>query len=106
MLGVNGNEAGQLQEVRDQEFTEDQVVVDGKRFIDCTFSDCEVVFKGGHFTLENCDLHGLRFQLEGAALRTLKLLSVIYNASLGAGGKEYVEMMFDIIREGPPEGWD
>jgi hypothetical protein len=85
------------EDVRDREFSGEQVVLDGKHFEDCTFDTCQLVYRGG--TPPNfvrCDFAAPRFVFQDAAQSTVQLMSAIYNGI----DERIIEKTFDEIRKG------
>jgi hypothetical protein len=62
-----------LSEVRGRDFVAATVRVDGRRFVDCRFEACRLIYGGGEAALETCTLIGCSWQLEGAAATTVRL---------------------------------
>ena len=95
------DETSQRQEVQDQNFVGERIVVDEKHFIDCAFDSCTLVYRGGvppHFV--RCDFAAPRFAFEGAAQNTVQLMSAIYNGI----DERIIEKTFDEIRKGFGDG--
>ncbi|WP_263786228.1 DUF5067 domain-containing protein [Salinibacter grassmerensis] len=85
------------EDVVGQSFASERVVLDGKRFEDCTFDTCTLVYGGGsppHFV--RCDFAAPRFVFEDAAQNTIQLMSAIYDGI----DERIIEKTFDEIRKG------
>jgi hypothetical protein len=64
-----------LEHVRDKVFLNERVEVDGKRFTNCTFNGCELIYAGGDVEFgPRCRVENCRPQFTGAARRTVLLL--------------------------------
>jgi len=77
-------------------------VLDGKEHRACEFRNCTLIYRGGQFSLIQCQLSGNTFQFEGAAWNTLDFLRCIYNNY--PDGPETLETILDAIvrrRPGP-----
>jgi hypothetical protein len=55
----------------------DQVSLDNVRFLDCTFDECDFLFSGGPFLMENCQHRNCNFEIQGAAGIALQSLSLM-----------------------------
>src|SRR5271157_2766741 len=56
-------------------FQNGTIELDGKAFRDYTFSNCEIVYKGGPFELlGTIRFENVKWTFDGAALRTIRLL--------------------------------
>jgi hypothetical protein len=84
-----------------EHFTGD-VVLDGNEYVDCSFTDARLIFRGGAIpSLVRPKLHNIGFEFEGPADRTIGFLSGMYQG----GFAQIIEMFFEYIRTGkPPEG--
>lgn len=81
----------------DQTFRNERVDLTGSRFHNCTFENCELVYRGDPSpTFTDNQFIDSTFVFKDAAIRTLYFLSNIYHA--GKGGEEIVEQTFDDIR--------
>jgi hypothetical protein len=97
MTDRNGSSEPDRTHVLNQHFTEERVVLDGKHFEDCTFENCDLVYRGGvppNFI--RSDFAAPRFVFEEAAQSTVQFMSAIYN---GIDGR-IIEKTFDEIRAG------
>ena len=78
-------------------FRDQRVELSGNRFHDCTFENCELVYRGDPSpTFQDNEFIDSTFVFKDAAIRTLYFLSNIYHS--GEGGKEIVEQTFEDIR--------
>jgi hypothetical protein len=88
-------------EFRDQDFTGQEVTLDGNTFTGCTFRNCRVVFKA----IAPCQMSACHFKeniewaLEGPAALTIDVLTSLYHG-MGEGGRQLVERTFDNMRRG------
>ncbi len=85
---------------RGQTFTGATVVLDNSDFEDCTFRNCELLYRAtpGPIRMVGCGLHDCSWRFEGAALATLQFLSAIY--SMGGDAHKFIEATFDQVRKG------
>ncbi|MBA7716559.1 hypothetical protein ES703_125633 [subsurface metagenome] len=87
-----------LKTIKGESFGVQRIVVDGKRFVNCTFRKTELVFRGetsGGF--EGCSLEYIGLTFDGPAANTAKLLAGLYTV---AALRPLVENTFKAIREG------
>lgn len=97
MTNGNGERSSDREDVQEQNFVGDRVLIDGKHFTDCAFDSCTLVYQGGvppHFV--RCNFAAPRFVFEGAAQNTVQLMSAIYNGI----DERIIEKTFDEIRKG------
>jgi hypothetical protein len=67
-----------LEHVRDRNFRNEQVEIDGRRFTSCTFAGCDLVYSGGDVEFgPGCSVENCRPQFVGPARRTVLLLSTL-----------------------------
>lgn len=86
-----------LTPVVNESFGVEQVILDGKHFISCTFKGTELIFNGSTgFSFERCRFvsHHLRFQ--GAAGTTLTMLAAMYQEQ---GFKKCIDYTLNQVRE-------
>jgi hypothetical protein len=82
-------------------FGREDVLLDGRTFINCTFNESRLVFRGeAPSRLINNTLIDVNWKLEGPAAATLELLSTLYVQ--GPELQAAVEQVFDKVRRGPP----
>ena len=88
-------------EFRDQDFTGQEVTLDGNTFTGCTFRNCRVVSKAlAPSKLSACHFkENIQWTLDGPAALTIDFLTNIYHG-MGEGGRQLVERTFDNIRRG------
>ena len=85
---------------QDATFTNQRVVLDGNDYVNCRFTNCELVFRGtdtvsmNGVTADNC-----RWTFDGAAGLTLKFLSALYHG----GFSEMIDLTIQNIRQGSPQ---
>ena len=53
--------------VRDQTFDGAQVALDGNRFENCAFKNCDIIYRGGPAETSSCYFEDVRWIFEGAA---------------------------------------
>lgn len=97
MMEQNDPGASDRTQILNQHFTGERVVLDGKHFEDCTFENCDLVYRGGvppNFI--RSDFAAPRFVFEGAAQSTVQFMSAIYNGI----DERIIEKTFDEIRSG------
>ena len=84
--------------VSGRRFQNKRVVLADRRYENCTFIHCELVFDGDRPpTFKDNRFIDTVFVFTGSATRTLYLLSNIYHA--GDGGREVIDQTFSAIRE-------
>lgn len=72
-----------METVQKQTFKNQEVVVDNKRYEDCTFSNCKLVYQGGALPVfARCEFPGTGIQLDGPAQQTVKYLRTAYKAGM------------------------
>jgi hypothetical protein len=79
-------------------FFSERVVIDGNEYHGCTFSRCQLVYRGEEtFVLVDCLIQNPQWVVEGPAAHTLKFLTMAYH-KLGEPGVQLVEDTFNNIR--------
>lgn len=79
-------------------FRNQRVELTGSRFHDCTFENCELVYRGDPSpTFKDNEFIDSTFVFKDAAIRTLYFLENLYHS--GKGGREIVEQTFEDIRK-------
>lgn len=69
-------------------FTQENISLDGMSFADCEFRKCKLIYSGGEPpSFEDCRFDHCEWRFEGAAVRTLEHLKVVW----GAGAKPVVQ---------------
>ncbi len=89
-------------------FSNETVVLDGNEYLDCTFTNCDIVYRGtAAVSLDGVTTDNCRWTFEGSAGMTVKFLTALYQG----GFSEMVDMTIDNIRRGshqqlgaPPAG--
>ena len=66
-----------MDEIRDQTFKEEVVVLDGRSFNNCHLIDCELRYSGGEFVLADTSMVGCKWTFGKAAQRTLTLMRTL-----------------------------
>jgi hypothetical protein len=88
---------------QDKTFTGERVELKGNGFHGCTFSNCELVYRGESSpNFQDNNLVDSVFVFTDAAICTLYFLSNVYHA--GRGGREVVEKTFEDIRHSAIHG--
>lgn len=49
-----------MRKIKYRQYKGSSVVLDGKHFVSCTFTDCTYVWNGGEWMAENCRIKGAR----------------------------------------------
>lgn len=84
-----------------KEFTGMEEAVDFNQYIDCTFTRCRIIYRGGALPkFENCKITECQWSLEDAGHRTLNYLGMLYH-NMGSMGQELIEMVFNTIKTNP-----
>lgn len=82
-----------------QEFSNEEVRLDGNEFVECHFDHCTMTYAGGLLPdIINCSFKNPKWSLVEAASNTLELLSLFYHSM--EGGKQLIENTFNYIRRG------
>lgn len=63
--------------IYDETFVDDTIVLDGKKFVNCTFIRCLLIFAGGHFEWTNPKRVDCRWKMAGDALETTRFIEMI-----------------------------
>jgi hypothetical protein len=58
-------------------FENTTVELDENCFVDCTFQDCVLEYRGGRLSFESCRITGCRYLFLDAALRTVEYLQAL-----------------------------
>ncbi|MEF8796295.1 MAG: hypothetical protein V5A48_07580 [Salinivenus sp.] len=97
MTAQNGQDDPTREQIINQRFLGERIVLDGKHFEDCRFENCDLVYKGGvppNFV--RSEFAAPRFVFEDAAQSTVQFMSAIYNGI----DERIIEKTFDEIRAG------
>jgi hypothetical protein len=79
-------------------FFGERVVIDGNEYHGCTFSRCQLVYRGEEaFVIVDCLFQNPQWILDGPAANTLKFLMAAYH-KMGEQGTRLVEETFNNIR--------
>jgi hypothetical protein len=87
-----------MAKIENRTYSKEAVNLDGNEFVNCTFNDCTLVYRGGPLprfagnSIERCV-----WNFSDAAELTLRFIAGLYQA--GEGGKDVVEKIFDQIRQ-------
>lgn len=84
----------QLEEHHGEKIEDQTIVLDGKHYTNCTFINCELVFRGGPTVFEGNDLEETSFSFDGAAARTIRFLRGLNQT----GGEPAVNDVIEVIR--------
>jgi len=89
--------------INNKTFNKEHIIIDNKRFENCTFNECDFVYRGaptGFFS--NCNFNTIKsWEFEGEAKNTLEFIAMTYHG-IGEGGKKMMENLFQSIRTLPP----
>ena len=87
-----------LRTIKGESFGAQHVYVDGKRFVNCTFENTKLVFRGEAGSgLEGCSFTNSGFVFEGPAERTAEILASLYAVP---GFRPLIENTFEAIKKG------
>ena len=88
-------------EFRDQDFTGQEITLDGNTFTGCTFRNCRVVFRAtAPCTLTaNSFKENINWTFDGPAALTVQFMTALYHG-MGKGGRELIEQTFKNIQGG------
>jgi hypothetical protein len=89
-------------------FTNETVVLDGNEYVNCTFTNCEIIFRGTNgVSLQGIAFNNCQWTFEGPAGLTIDFMTALYQA----GVTDMLDQTFENIRRGshrqagaPPEG--
>lgn len=86
-----------LRTIEGESFGVQRIIVDGKRFANCTFRKTELVFRGeSSSVLENCTLIKPSLTLDGPAATTVRILRSLYKVPQL---QPFIENTFTAIKE-------
>ena len=78
-------------------FTNQSVVLDGNDYRTCTFTNCELVFRGtASVSLHEVTANDCRWTFAGAAGMTIKFMTALYQG----GFSDMIDLTFENIRRG------
>ena len=67
-----------MADFKKQDFTGQEVVLDGNNYDECNFTNAKMIYKGGEMpNLRRCNFSGGAFTMDGAAGRTLVFLQAL-----------------------------
>ncbi len=85
-----------------QTFQDTTEILDGNQYIECTFNNCQIIYRGGAIpSIQGCQFNDCRWNFEEAAERTLQFMRAIYHG-MGANGPQMIESAIDAIRKPNP----
>ena len=91
---------GSIKQIYDKEFAEQGIALDGRHFVRCRFTRCQLSYQGlSPVTFDSCTFTECRWSFEGPAGNALAFLGDIYNG-LDIEGRQLVESVFESIRSG------
>ncbi len=78
-------------------FANETVALDGNDYLNCTFTNCEIVFSGtASVNLNGVNFNDCRWTFEGPAGMTVNFMTALYQA----GMTELIDQTFENIRRG------
>jgi len=82
-----------MEQVSGRSFSGEDVETDGRSFVDCSFANAALVYRGGeHPLFERCSFGpGVSWRFLGPALATVQLLQRIANDT---GGETFIGKLF------------
>jgi hypothetical protein len=80
-------------------FANELITLDDNEFVDCTFTGCTFRYNGGQFNISRIAFDSMRFEMEGAAARTVLLLQSLRSNEIG---RRIVEGLLDPARANSP----
>lgn len=89
-------------------FANETVVLDDNEYLNCTFNNCEIVFRGTASVLLNgVNFNDCRWTFEGPAGMTINFMTALYQAGI----TDLIDQTFENIKRGshrqveaPPAG--
>lgn len=84
--------------ISNNQFANEEVVLDFHEYDTCTFTNCRFVVLGyGAFALNKCEVTNCEFTFAGPAASVVQTMATIYH-SLGDQGKALIEGTFEQVR--------
>ena len=84
-----------METITGRNFSEQEVKLDGREFVNCTFDRCKLIYGGGApFFIGGNEISGCNFEFTGAALNTLNTLRMLHHSGMG----EVVEAVMAGVR--------
>jgi hypothetical protein len=78
-------------------FANETVVLDGNEYLNCTFTNCELIFQGTNgVLLQGIAFNDCRWTFEGPAGLTVNFMTALYQA----GVTDLIDQTFENIRRG------
>jgi hypothetical protein len=78
-------------------FTNETVVLDGNDYLNCTFTNCEIIFNGtASVSLNGISFNDCRWTFGGPAGMTINFMTALYQA----GVTDLIDQTIDNIRRG------
>jgi hypothetical protein len=78
-------------------FANETVVLDGNEYRNCTFTNCELIFRGTNgVSLQGIAFNDCRWTFEGPASLTIEFMTALYQA----GVTDMLDQTFENIRRG------
>lgn len=84
----------ELELIENRHFEEEEVPLDGRRFVGCTFTDCVLIYGGGPVSFDPIDLENPEFRFVGSASRTFSFLNYMVQAGLELPVAGIVDQIF------------
>jgi hypothetical protein len=92
-----------MEQVHNMQFADQEINIDGKLYINCSFTDCRLIYGGGDLpAFQSCRLISSVFGFSESALRTVSFLSEAWHG----GFDQIIETLFMEIRGKYPDGTD
>lgn len=66
-----------LERISDLKFEDESVCLDGKHFVDCTFTDCTLEYSGDDVVFERTGMYNCRHVLVGHARQTANYMRLV-----------------------------
>ena len=73
-----------METITDKNFADQEVRLDGREFVGCTFERCKLIYGGGlPFFIGGNAINGCNFEFTGSALNTLNTLRMLHHSGMG-----------------------